>query len=628
MVAVLSCFGLKTSDSGYTDLYTHAVTDFDRQQHILLDQIDKTKQFSETEIHELKAAIKTARLKLKDIDFWLRYLEPVAYKKINGPLPVEWENEVFEKFEKPYKRIGGGLTLVEQYLDTKHIRKDSLSYLIQLSIDAINTFRADSITQQLQTPDHFFFCNRFFLLNLASIYTTGFECPDRTSVIPELKSMLQGVKNIYLNFEQSFPATPIAKEYLELYTKMIAFVNSQSLLFDQFDHFTFIKDYVNPLFAINQQMIVRYKVISKNFNDYSLNNTPQSIFDKGLYTAQNTKGVYSLVEDEQTLAAIKATGKLLFYDPILSGNNARSCASCHKPTSYFTDTSFATSMQFNNKDRLPRNTPTLINVVYNHLVMLDGKHTSLHAQANDVMTNPNEMGGEVKDLLEKILSCKEYKTAFRKFLKVLPGEKEITMDQVISAITSYYGDFSNYYAPFDEAMNHNKPLDQDAIKGFNLFMGKAQCATCHFVPGFNGVPAPFISSEFEVAGTPADIAYSKLSEDKGRYLINPAFETMGAFRTSTIRNTAYTKPYMHNGVFNTLEQVIDFYDLGGGAGRKLAVANQTLSSDSLKLTSTEKKELIRFIYSLNENITFDTAPTHLPVSSNKILNQRVVGGVY
>jgi cytochrome c peroxidase len=202
------------------------------------------------------------------------------------------------------------------------------------------------------------------------------------------------------------------------------------------------------------------------------------------------------------------------------------------------------------------------------------------------------------------------------------------LDHIASAITYYYSDYSNYYAPFDDAMNNNKPLSMETINGFNLFMGKAQCATCHYVPQFTGVLPPYIGSEFEVLGVPEDATYTMLSEDKGRYKINPAFETMHAFRTGTIRNTEHTKPYMHNGVFSSLDQVIDFYDAGGGTGKKLIIDNQTLSSDSLKLSPLEKKELNSFIHSLNENIIFEQPPEKLPASSNKELNVRKVGGIY
>ena len=177
-------------------------------------------------------------------------------------------------------------------------------------------------------------------------------------------------------------------------------------------------------------------------------------------------------------------------------------------------------------------------------------------------------------------------------------------------------------------MNGHNALGSDAIRGFNLFMGKAQCATCHYVPQFNGVPPPYITSEFEVVGVPADTGYTKLSDDKGRYNVHPAPETMNAFRTGTIRNAEHTKPYMHNGVFSNLDQVIDFYDAGGGAGKKIMVSNQTLQSDSLRLTPSEKKELISFIHSLNENVIFEEAPAALPASSHKEWNKRVVGGKY
>lgn len=628
VAGIASSFCLIPAHTVYEEYYTGAVNNFQKQQIQLFDQISSSPLASESEKGEINAAIARARQKLKAIDFWLRYFEPIAYKKVNGPLPVEWENEVFEKYERPYKRDGSGLTLAELYLEEEHFSKDSLARLVQLSIEAVKVFHEDSITSQLKTHHHFFLCNRLYLLNLAAIYTTAFECPETGNVIPELRAMLADVKELYLNYNKTFTTYPVTSEYFTLYDKAIMFAVSQPSDFTQFDHYTFIKDYINPLFAINQKMIQQYNVKTISFNDYTLNNAAASIFDKSLYTPQNTKGIYSLVNNPKTLTEIRAVGKMLFYDPILSGNNMRSCASCHKPKEFFTDTTAATSLDFNRSERLPRNTPSLINVVFNHLLMLDGKHISLQNQGKDVITNPKEMSSTEKEVIEKVMSCKEYKSAFKKFLKLTPEENKITLNHIVSAITFYYRDFSDYYSPFDETMNSNKPLSAEAIRGFNLFMSKAQCGTCHFVPQFNGVHPPYIGSEFEVLGTPADAKFSKLSDDKGRHGINPAFETMNAFRTGTVRNAAHTAPYMHNGVFRTLEEVIDFYDAGGGVGRRFDIANQTLSSDSLKLTPTEKKELISFIRSLNEQVLFEEPPATLPASSVSALNARKPGGEY
>ncbi|HEY6503366.1 MAG TPA: cytochrome c peroxidase [Chitinophagaceae bacterium] len=628
LVAAL-CFSFSLQQKNeYNTLYSTSLTDFHKQLTVLSTTINNTDVSNEQGREQIREQVRKCRLKMKGLDFWFRYFEPVAYRKINGPLPVEWENEVFEKFEPPYRREGAGLTLVEQYLDEERISKDSLSSLITSSVTALETFSADSITQNLDSYHHFFLANRLFLLNLAALYTTGFECPDTNNIIPELRSMIKDVKEIYSTYGETFSSTALSKEYLSLYDKAIDFVSRQPANFSLFDHFSFIKDHVNPLFRLNQQFITQYSVVTKNYNDYSLNNDCRSIFDKSLYTPQNTKGIYSLIEDEELLKEIKQTGKLLFYDPVLSANNLRSCASCHKPTEYFTDTTQQTALQFDRQQHLSRNTPTLINAIYNHLVMLDGKHISLQDQAKDVMHNEQEMNNDQKELVKKILSCKEYKDAFKKFLKYTPEEKEVGLSHVVSAITYYYADFSHFAAPFDDVMNNKQPVSAEVKRGFNLFMSKAQCATCHFVPLFNGVKPPYIGSEFEVIGVPEDSGYHKLSPDKGRYNVNPAKETMNAFRTGTIRNAALTKPYMHNGVFQTLEQVIELYDIGGGVGKKLVVNNQTLSPDSLNLTPTEKKDLIAFIHSLNENIIFETPPSVLPKSTKKELNKRRTGGEY
>ncbi len=617
-----------TQPEAYAKHYLQRLQTFKQREQHLLAVIDNSDLTKHADVERIKQEIANTRLSMKSMDYWLRYLEPLAYKKINSPLPVEWETEVFEKFEKPYKREGAGLTLAELYLDEEHITKDSLKSLITQSITVFETYGADSITSQLNTYHHFYLCNRLFLLNLAAIYTTGFECPNTDRVIPELKQMLADVGNTYHTFNESFPAAPLTAEYTQLYAKTVAFIETQPEDYTKFDHFTFLKEYVNRLFTINQQLIRDYKVISKNLLDYSLNKSAATIFSKTLYNGQNPKGIFLRVNDEEGLAEIDRIGKLLFYDPILSANNMRSCASCHNPATYFTDTVLTTSQHFDHTNFLPRNAPSLINVEYNHLTMLDGKHISLQNQTKDVICNPNEMGSDEKEVLEKVMSCKEYSSAFNKLLKYTPQEKEVTMDHIASVITFYYSKFSKYYSPFDAAMNNHGTVDVATKEGFNLFMSKAQCATCHFVPQFNGVKPPYIGSEFEVLGVPADKNFKALSKDKGRYEINPAYETANAFRTGSIRNADYTKPYMHNGVFNTMGEVIDFYNAGGGAGRGLHVENQTLSSDSLKLTVQDKNHLLKFISSLNENIAFESAPEKLPSSKIKTLNNRRVGGSY
>lgn len=629
LFAIMTAFFRESNERNlYATVYHEKLLSFQHEQSLLLNIIRQTTLNTPSGNEAVRAQIGKVRDKMKVLDFWFRYLEPTAYKKINGPLPVEWETEVFEKFEKPYKREGAGITLAALYLDEENISKDSLLQLVRGSMNAAETYEADSITVNLQSFQHFYLCNRLFLLNLASIYTTGFECPDTSRIIPELRLLLTDVSRTYEVFNESFPSTPLTASYLSLYKEAMVFAEHQPEYYTAFDHFTFIRDYVNPLYAINQQLINQYKVVTHSFVDYSLNKKNRSIFNKDLYFGQDAKGIFRRVDDEKVLAEIDRLGKLLFYDPILSGNNKRSCASCHKPTEFFTDTSIATSLQFNKKDFLPRNTPSLVNVVFNHLIMLDGKHISLQDQTKGVITSSTELGANETEIVKKVLSCPDYKKAFTKLLQYTPTEDEITFEHITSAITFYYSKFSKYYSPFDNAMNKTGTIDKEARTGFNVFMGKAQCATCHFVPQFNGVKPPFVGSEFEVIGVPSDTSFKKLSKDEGRYAVNPAKETMNAFRTGSLRNVQFTGPYMHNGVFKTLDEVIDFYDAGGGAGKGLTVENQTLSSDSLRLSKEQKQQVIRFLQALTEKVAFEAPPASLPKSTIKSIAARKVGGIY
>lgn len=622
------CSFVVSEKTEYTTLYQQRTTQFERAQQELRTLIAATDLHTASGKTGILQKIHANRVLLKSLDFWYRYSEPVMYRKLNGPLPVEWETEVFEKYEPPYRRTGAGLSLAEQYLDEPMPRSDSLLRLIDSSLLALQTFQADSITRELKQPQPFYFANRLFLLNLASVYTTGFECPDTTVLIQELRAMAVATGEIYTAYNTSFQQYPLSEAYLDLYAQFVKMLDSASTTFYGFDHYHMIRTYVEPLFRMNQALIRKYGFYSRSLVDYTLNDQAESIFNKTLYAGQQAKGIYALVDDEKLLSQIRATGKLLFYDPILSGNNLRSCASCHKSAQFFTDTAVKTALQYDSTLRLPRNTPSLVNVVYNHLLMLDGKHLTLQDQAKAVTTNPVEMGATAAELVKKVMQVPAYRNAFRKWMKYTPEEKEPGMDHIVAAITLYYSAFSQGLSPFDEAMMGKRELTAEQIRGFNLFMGKAQCGTCHFVPLFNGVKPPYTGSEFEILGVPADTAYHQLSDDKGRYGLFPHPETLHAFRTPTLRNIFYTAPYMHNGVFRTLDEVIHFYDIGGGAGKGLTVPGQTLSDAPLQLSLQEKEALKAFLLSLSESVNFETAPAALPPAEQKSLNKRLPGGLY
>ncbi len=157
-------------------------------------------------------------------------------------------------------------------------------------------------------------------------------------------------------------------------------------------------------------------------------------------------------------------------------------------------------------------------------------------------------------------------------------------------------------------MRNEKEISEDAKKGFNLFMGKANCATCHFAPHFSGLVPPFFNeNESEVLGVtkkPIKISPPEIDSDLGRVKSNVKKENSwiyeNSFKTMTVRNIALTKPYFHNGAFNTLEEVLDFYNEGGAEGLGLKINNQTLPADKLNLTNEEIKQIIAFLNSLTD----------------------------
>lgn len=568
-----------------------------------------------------------SRKALKAADFWVRYMDPIQYRGMHGVLPVEWEVEVFEKWEPPYRRLSGGLFLVETYMEEPEMHRDSVRSLLLAAIKSVGAFRQDSNRRQLDDQAHFYFANRLFLLNLAAIYTTGFECPDSSRIIPELHQMLLDTREIYRSFGEESAKHAISSGYDSLYETAISFVAQfQAKPYSEFDHFSWIRDFVQPLYSMNAHFIRQNRFRSRSLVDYALSDAADRIFSKNLYRAQEERPLFRRVPDS-IYGEVVRLGEQLFYDPLLSGNNQRSCASCHLPSHFFTDTSVRTPLNFNRDGRLERNAPSLVNASLNHLLLIDGEHLSLMDQLAAVHSKVDEMNGDVGTTMKEILSCEDYHSRLSKLashtLNPQPG-----FEHVAAAIIAYYTAFDTASSAFDDAVNGLAELDVHARRGFNLFMGRAQCATCHFPPHFGGIKPPYSGNEFEVLGVPDDSTATRLSPDPGRYRQHAVPEMRNAFRTGSLRNVARTKPYMHNGAFRTLEEVIEFYDLGGGAGKGLDVPGQTLSSDSLRLSNVDKQLLLHFLGKLDDQLDYKPAIPLLPESRRKDLNRRKAGGVY
>jgi len=322
------------------------------------------------------------------------------------------------------------------------------------------------------------------------------------------------------------------------------------------------------------------------------------------------------VPDNNPLTADKVNlGRKLFYDRRLSLNNTFSCAMCHVPEQGFTSNEMATAVGVEGRT-VRRNTPTIYNTAYARTLFHDGRENALEQQVWLPLLAHNEMGNpSVGHVIDKIKHSADYNGLFEKAFGKGPDMKTLGM-----AIASYERTLNSANSAFDRWYygKDSKALDAKAQRGFKLFTGKANCSGCHAVAPEHalftddslhntgiGYAAAMGKSEnsrrVQVApGVYADVAaqlIESVSEakpnDLGRYEITQNPDDRWKYKTPSLRNVGLTAPYMHNGSFQTLRQVIAFYNKGG-------IANENLDPliKPLNLTAGEMDDLEAFLNAL------------------------------
>ena len=285
-------------------------------------------------------------------------------------------------------------------------------------------------------------------------------------------------------------------------------------------------------------------------------------------------------------------GKLLFFDPRLSRDNTISSASCHKPELAWTDGT-KLSMGIDNQLSI-RNSQILVNRIYGRAQLWHGKFPTLEAQALNPLFKSVRMGMPSNEAeVAKLNAIKGYRD---RFLQVFCTD--VTLDGVAKSIASFERTILSGNSPADrfDMGGEENAMSGSAKRGLALFQGKGQCTRCH--SGFN-----FADEEFHNLG----IDWDTSRVDLGQYSVGKHPGTVGGFKTPTLREISRTAPYMHDGRFATLEEVIDFYDQGG-------VVNPHLLNliIPLGLTAQEKKDLVEYMRALNGEGWQGTAPTEFP----------------
>lgn len=281
-------------------------------------------------------------------------------------------------------------------------------------------------------------------------------------------------------------------------------------------------------------------------------------------------------------------GKMMFFDPRLSGAKNMNCASCHNP-SFGYEVPVKQAIGAANTP-LGRQAPTVLNMAWVSPHFWDGRAKTLEEQAAGPITAPVEMNGKFSEIVPALKAIPQYNEWF----STLFPNKGITKETILTAIATYERTVVSGWSPFDRWVDGDeKAISESAKRGFELFTGSARCSACH--TGWN-----FTDNKFHDIGLETD--------DVGRAALEPNNpKAKHAFKTPGLRNTAYRAPFMHNGSLQTLEDVVVHY-VSGGIGR----SSLSDEMEVVPLGDGDVKDLVEFL----KTLTADKQETAMPILPN------------
>jgi cytochrome c peroxidase len=541
----------------------------------LLDSISILKKIEDNISLYIKA-----RKHFKKIEPILASIDKNNYKSLNAPniLQVQEEDLTDIKIRNPF-----GFQVIEELLHESKIDTLQLQRTLLITSSRLKLIKKNAY---INLKDyHIIWLVRDQIIRIATTGITGFDSPVLGTSLLESQYTYKTLITLIDFFQDKFTSK-------EVYATLIAsFQNAIKVLdhdFDSFDRYTFIKEHTDKQLKLLIETQEDWKVTFPF--EMAISNNATALF------SPNAINVFYFTDHKSDTTHLKQKelfGKELFNDKTLSKNYTMACASCHIKDLAFTDG----KKTFNS--RQVRNSPTLTYAAYQQSFFMDARTGSLEGQIVGVADNHNEFNLPMDSIVNRVKKNPKYKL----LLASLYGSKKLDFN-IRHAIASYIRKLSPFNSKFDNNINKKEnTLTNQEKKGFNLFMGKAVCATCHFPPLFNGtVPPNFMDTELELIGVPEknDTINAVISTDPGRYNIFHTKERKGFFKTPTVRNIAKTAPYMHNGVYKNLEAVLDFYNRGGGKGIGIYEEYQTLPFDELNLTKEEQNMIISFMKTLTD----------------------------
>ena len=590
ILTILSCKE-KNTYTPQTDI-TQNTVNWKPAQKIYLDAINDAITHIETlsnidpKTPQAKEVFKNLRIAFKKAEPYASYLNPSVGHKANGPaLPIYKEDN--GKVLNPI-----GLQKIEESIYDRGT--DPREYAAELkTTKGLLSILKKNIEKRDLNAKRYFIATHQQLFRIMSFSISGFDTPVSHLGISE---SIVSLENLLSTYKAGIQPIIISKNealdnsFQDEITRGISFIRKNTD-FDSFDRYTFIQQHFTPI-TKKWASIRKTSGLWDGAKNQPFNFNAPTFFENDTF---NTSFFMPSTNQNITPEQI-ALGKKLFSDSIISNNGTMSCATCHIADKAYTD---GLMVNINNSGgNLKRNTPTLINTIFQQNFFWDGRSNTLIDQVSSVFLNEEEFNTGVHQFSKEILQNKEYESLFIEAYGKLSNRNT----DIIKAISAYVATLNGFDSKFDKNMRDiERSFTKEEQLGMNLFMGKALCATCHFMPLTNGTVPPFLSeTEREVIGVPETAENTTLDNDLGYYATFEEKLHKGMFKTPTVRNAALTAPYMHNGVYQTLEEVMDFYNKGGGGGLGFDLDHQTLPFDNLNLSKEEISSLVAFIKTLND----------------------------
>ncbi|MEN9592370.1 MAG: hypothetical protein RJA21_829 [Gemmatimonadota bacterium] len=544
------------------------------------------------DVQHARELFTSARSSFKHVELALEYYAPSTSRELNGPaLPHAEEHEGPNIVTPPT-----GFQVVEEALFSADPRAEREALQTEVrTLQQILTRARTMIGVQVVTDDRVWDAVKLEMARVVSLGITGFDSPVAGHSLPEADAALEGIARAIAPYRGDTTGWTAVDSALIGAQRALRTNESR----DAFDHLDFLVRHANPLTrALNAQRVALG--IGQPDERRAFRMQAVTLFDADAFDVL----AFAPIDTRQEPAARVALGRALFHDTRLSGNNSRACSSCHIPERAFTDGLKASPGR--SGQPLPRNTPTVINIGLQVGSFSDLRTTYLEDQVTEVVQNVDEMHARLSDVSTSLTGDRALAAQFRAAFVSRAGTVDtvVTPARIRAALAAYMRSLTSLNSPVDRALRGDTTaLTAEERAGFNVFVGKGKCATCHFLPLTNGtVPPMFQKSELEVLGVPVRAVTNggRIDPDVGRYRISISAPNKYAFRTASIRNVALTAPYMHNGAYPTLESVVDFYNRGGGAGIGIRLDNQTLPPDPLHLSAGEQRALVTFMRALTD----------------------------